>query len=674
MSSSARPAVPFPLPMVELPPRVSSKNRRCRQRGDRALSATRLANSCVQSLNALAGHSRPPVVKPLSSLTGHHKSTWDHLLKSSKRYVDCLGNQLPMSDDESSYVFQTPEHSCQHQSVSASPSTYSHSSSNAIPLIADNVALPNSPPKAHLLDILPPHLAKLYSSPDGVVTDTCLPRRYPTIPFSTPPSEYIKLVLRLMKLEMVNFTQRPRVINGLFGTPKSEGRIRLVVDARPANHFFSRPPPVHLPTPDVLCSLSVPLGEKLYVAKADLTAFYHQLRTPRWMWPFFALPPVRASDVGLQSTWGDVMIYPCLTILPMGWSHAVSLTQSGHLHVVQSSGVFDPRAFIGPPENGLCTSVPRVGLYIDDTMLFGPNPRVLAKLLDRYVTLMESINLPVARSKLVSPDRSVEAIGYLFHRESAGVSPLKLDALCRSTRDLLAQPEVCLRDFESIIGKWNWALLARRPVFAVFQSVYVLADRFRDSPGISVSWWPSVRAELTTVMGLAPLLFVRLHVRHVPHLLCTDASLLGVGAVCSEFTLPPIANPLSGGFCDAYSWSVIISRPWSFSGAHINELEARGLLLALRWLLYSGVISVLSCSTIRVFCDSTVVVGAVKKGRSSSFALLRILRRITAHLLLLGLRLDVSWVPTADNPADEPSRVFPGSVPAASMCVAEDLE
>ena len=128
MSSSVFPAVPFPLPTVGLPPRVSSKNRRCRQRGARALSATRLANTCVQSLNTLAGHFRPPVVRPSSSLTGHHKSTWDHLLKSSKRYVDCLGNQLPMSDDESVFVFQTPEHSCQHQSVSSSPSTYSHSS------------------------------------------------------------------------------------------------------------------------------------------------------------------------------------------------------------------------------------------------------------------------------------------------------------------------------------------------------------------------------------------------------------------------------------------------------------------------------------------------------------------------------------------------------------------
>ena len=69
MSSSVYPAVTFPLSAVELPPRVSSKNRRCRQRGARALSATHLANSCVQSLNALAdhfslffplwGHSRP---------------------------------------------------------------------------------------------------------------------------------------------------------------------------------------------------------------------------------------------------------------------------------------------------------------------------------------------------------------------------------------------------------------------------------------------------------------------------------------------------------------------------------------------------------------------------------------------------------------------------------------
>ena len=71
-------------------------------------------------------------------------------------------------------------------------------------------------------------------------------------------------------------------------------------------------------------------------------------------------------------------------------------------------------------------------------MLFGPDPRVLAKLLDRYVALMESITLQVARSKLVSPDRSVEAIGYLFTCFTA--SPL--ESLSVSSTHFVAAPEI----------------------------------------------------------------------------------------------------------------------------------------------------------------------------------------------------------------------------------------
>ena len=61
---------------------------------------------------------------------------------------------------------------------------------------------------------------------------------------------------------------------------------------------------------------------------------------------------------------------------------------------------------------------------------------------------------------------------------------------------------------------------------------------------------------------------------------------------------------------------------------------------------------------VRLFVDSKVVEGAVSKGRSSSFPLLKILRRLTATLFTSDLRLELDWVPTKENPADEPSRFF----------------
>ncbi len=61
-------------------------------------------------------------------------------------------------------------------------------------------------------------------------------------------------------------------------------------------------------------------------------------------------------------------------------------------------------------------------------------------------------------------------------------------------------------------------------------------------------------------------------------------------------------------------------------------------------------------SNIKILTDSQVVRGAVSKGRSSSFALLHLLKRLTASLLALDVTLSLQWIPTDINPADAASR------------------
>ena len=72
------------------------------------------------------------------------------------------------------------------------------------------------------------------------------------------------------------------------------------------------------------------------------------------------------------------------------------------------------------------------------------------------------------------------------------------------------------------------------------------------------------------------------------------------------------------------------------------------------------VLSSPSALSIRVFLllDSTVAFFSLWKGRSSSPALLLILRKISALLLAGGLTLLPGWLPSALNPADAPSRLL----------------
>ena len=116
---------------------------------------------------------------------------------------------------------------------------------------------------------------------------------------------------------MVVLSAHAKVVNGLFGVPKDQDSLRLIIDARPANAAFIEPPHVDLPTPDLFAQLQSS-DEPLYVAKVDLDNFYHRLRIPVWMQQYFALPPVPAAAFGLPGG------LPVLAVPPCRWG---SLTQ-----------------------------------------------------------------------------------------------------------------------------------------------------------------------------------------------------------------------------------------------------------------------------------------------------------------------------------------------------------
>jgi hypothetical protein len=101
-------------------------------------------------------------------------------------------------------------------------------------------------------------------------------------------------------------------------------------------------------------------------------------------------------------------------------------------------------------------------------------------------------------------------------------------------------------------------------------------------------------------------------------------------------------------------WNTIISRPWRDT-EHINALELRAVLLAAHWVLsHSSAVS----RRVLLLVDSTVALYALWKGRSSSYPLLAILRKINALLLAGDLTLLTGWIPSEVNPADAPSRLF----------------
>jgi hypothetical protein len=541
--------------------------------------------------------------------------------------------------------------------------------------------------------MLPPPIANKYLSPDSILLppDKLADKKIPKPVVKVEHTEWCKVVRRARDVGLFKFVLHPKCVNGVFGTPKKDQQ-RFIVDCRPANAMMVDSPAVSLPTPDLLAAVRPIAGRPLYVGKVDLDNFYHRIRLPDWLVPYFALPPVRAGEVGLAAEYGaDTLVWPCCAALPMGFSHSVYLAQAAHEHMLDTRTSLSSQDRIGVAadltldEHRLLHTV-----YIDDLIALSHSRSQVDDAIDAYLPVAESNGTPAKPSKVVRATTDpVDALGLEIDgvEHTVGLSVPKLQQLCHDTMLLLQRGSCTGRDMEVLVGRWVWASLVRRPVLSVFSAVF----RFQQAAdGRLFEIWPSVRRELLTAVGLAPLLVAFLDDPFFDRVLACDASSTGLGVTATRADAlaepvttialqlpakpafeqvpsahsgngePPDRAPhrpasLPAPLDDGNIWQTLVSTAWRRPGDHINVLELRAVHTAVRWVISSPA----SISTrLLLLSDSSVCVFSLLKGRSSSLQLLPRLRTIAALLLAAGLSLVPRWVPTDLNPADGPSRRF----------------
>ena len=310
MSGHSAPGVsPFPLPLLQEPARSApSRSRRVTLRRRRKELVVSVTNKCLTCLNNLF-FSFGSQSQVSSSLLSHRLQ--DRVRSCADEFVGrleappvstCDGTPLSQlqSNLELSYIIKN----------------------DAIPLIADRVSLPTVAGTVDMLSLLPPELAAIYSDPSKLLKPLLLRDKAPRPCHRVSPSEYLRLVIRLYALGMVTFRRVVEVVNGIFGVPKDGNLIRLILDARPANCVFADPPKVELPTPDLVARMMTD-GRPFFKLKLDQDNYYHRIKVPEWMIPFFAIAQIRAGDLGRRfcRRFGfrpDEFVYPCFVTMPMG--------------------------------------------------------------------------------------------------------------------------------------------------------------------------------------------------------------------------------------------------------------------------------------------------------------------------------------------------------------------
>jgi hypothetical protein len=618
-----------------------------------------LASHALDSLSSLMGE----VESDSACRPGLAKRIRDNVMEQSKAYVARGGRAA-----RGGAVTREPTFSpaCP-QAGGGVPSSVSgetrgfyeyYGTQRPLKVVTNQVDWPEEAATASTLDLLSADRRRQYSSPEGLLADEA--DWGPKVePVNTVPStaEYRRLVERLYSLKMVRFLPEVEAVNGLFCVEKDGDLRRLIVDCRPSNRKFRPPDKIELPGPDAFAQLQTKDSEGVYVSKYDVRSAFYRLQAPEWMVPFLAIPRVPGAWFGLDTEW----VFPCFTVLPMGHSHSALLCQEAHAEVLRRAGFGDEQR-ISLGGGRWVGSVPRFFVYLDDGGALCTSKEAADDFFVRAVAALRAAGLSVKESKSTPPTLApVVVLGFVFDGGACTFFPQpdKLVSLVDDTLALISSNSCTGGALESIVGRFSWCFLGSRLAFSVFNRVYVDIRR-----GGVVS--REARKELWTAVGLAPLLCASWNGALPDVVVSSDASEFGLGVTATRLQNPGVAMDFwtrwrvfpSQEWFDVQTelipnarWGIIIASRVK-KKARIEALEAHAALLSLRWLVSRKH----RAKTAVLLIDSTVVVGALAKGRTSAFHVLVVVRKIAAIAIGLGMRLIVVWIPSELNSADYPSR------------------
>eukprot|EP00971_Amphidinium_carterae_P195244 3874301-Amphidinium_carterae.1 len=409
-----------------------------------------------------------------------------------------------------------------------------------------------------------------------------------------------------------------------------------------------------------------------------------------------------------EAKWGHHDVWStCLVAPPMGDSKAPDVAQCVHSHLGwQAECLTESTAMAHgheAPKGPLW-----IGCYVDDyaqvAVLDDALPSAwAAKTIQgqadihhgRMLGAYERARIERKVAKATKDEPSGLVWGAYLDGPSRVVSadPRKRRILVLATLEVCKAHLVAPLVLHVIVGHWQHHLTFNRACMCVLEKTYtwLRSSYVGERVGTTKKWLSRcVRDELLSLCILAPLMSQHLDTPLSQQLVATDAT-IERGAVviatlatpsqaaflwlasdkpiskmtfvpqmsCVEekqdlfaLRLPQRANDALNAFVESSQFRAAAS--FSFRNkAHINRQELLAWLSGLRCVIRHRL-----ASQQRIFCiiDSMVCEHVIRKGRSSSRQLNAVLQRALGLRLVHGLEPLPMWVPSATNPADDPTR------------------
>ena len=560
-------------------------------------------------------------------------------------------------------------------------------------LVADRVDTPAAAGLVDPMPYLPAAWQETIADESKMFPDWSPHLRKFAAPHGPQRREYVRLALAQLRARKLVLLDDIAGGGGVFGRLKSDGvRMREIWHGAAVSKACAPPPmPPDLASPSTFCYQELRAGRTLEVTKRDASCYFDQLALPEALVRYMGRPRIWREEfleagcteaelhdfLGTTGTAEREWWYPAARVWGMGFAWSSAVGQQVLVELCRLAGL-DPSQILSPARPVPESARLQHAVATDDVMIFSDVPggtRAAAMALDEKLA-----RAGVQRNveKDVDGATDVRCIGVDLVQGSRWCAPAERSwRTLADVRALLQHPRATPRCMASFLGSTQWYDLLTRSKLACYQHVYEFARREPEHKPAAVD--QEVLDELLLTAALTPWWTVDLRKPFLESVLATDASTsYGYGGCIADVPIKTVRRmsrlcsqvgegvTLAGALPeatppDAHRLPLEITKDdfkvifavRARQKAHINVLEAEALNIGLSWLLRRPE---RHGRRIVVLLDSRVAIGAASKGRSSSQALLRCLRRTAALTLAGQLQPYYLYIGTDENPADAPSR------------------
>ena len=523
--------------------------------------------------------------------------------------------------------------------------------------------------------------------------------------------EYCVFIKDLFEKGMLQFTSHPRDLISPFFVAKKSGKQRLVLDCRAVNQRFRPPPRVALAAGYSWSRLHIPEGETLFTAQSDIRDYFYSLSLPAELRELFCLPPIPHSlllewqvpfELGGCCASSGGWVWPCMRVVPMGWSWAMWIAQRVHTEQVMiATGIGADQILVdNAPAPSLSKGSVVVIPYADNLNVCGLDADVVQRVKDQAVSHLRKLGFRIHEE--IDASERVQSLGFEVDGRAGVVRPMKdkLMKVIATFHWLTRRPRLRGRAVEKVIGHATHFMLLRRDLLSVFRHLY---DFARVNYDRRVRLWPEAAREAKWAAWLLRLCSADLRRKWDEEITSSDASLSGIAvskrsldvdtikevgkykevwrfkvkhptakprevALGDPFSDPETVKPIDVAYDPFeldYSFPEVDSaclqpEDWHLCfntrmniPEHITILEGRGFVASLRHKLRAA----------RSFSKSHLHLGdnlgmilSAEKGRSNAYGLLRVCRRLCSLALASDCHFSYRWIPSEKNVADHASR------------------